>query len=228
MNDKRLQQEFDEYFKGAELPANLTADAKAEVKPRKKTGALKWFLRLAPVAAMLVAVICVAVAFFPSLSSGGTPDNQTPQGGGYSYYSLAGLAESCADPYSPQTDGLEFAKSLAVAHNADVSLTAYSENGKIKIARADINLIHGAYRHDAVIYVEYTDENTCFEDLKEYLNGEERSYSGQKYILNTGYDNGENIYKIYLNAGQVKYYVSVTTSEIRGYTYYLDLLAKYF
>ncbi len=235
MDDKRLQNEFDGYFRGAELPENLTADAKAQIKPRKKRGSVKWFLRLTPVAALLVAVVTAATVLSPRYLPGGNTvggdgsfgdhsAGSTPPGAGYEYYSLSELAERDVDPYETVTRGLEFARTFAFAKNADVSVTEYSKNDTVRIARADVALVNNGFRHDAVIYAEYTDGDARCRNLLEYADGEENYYRGTEYILNTEYDNGENVYKLFIDAGTVKYYLRIKTSQSLGYTYYFDIL----
>ena len=231
MDNKRLQTEFDEYFKGADLPANITADAKAQVKPRRRD-IRKWFLRLAPVAAAFVLIIAASVAFVNRFapndkgdanSSGGTDKDEATSK--YSYYSIDGLTNRRMDPYSSTTvKGLEFTKELAYSANSNVALTVFYEKENIKLAKAEISLLHNSYRHDVVLYAEYTDEYECFEDLKGYLTGAERYYRGQDYIYNENFDDGENVYMIYTYTGGIKYYLSVITSEPYGYLTYFDFL----
>lgn len=230
MDDKRLQTEFDEYFKGAELPANITADAKAQVKPRRRD-IRKWFLRLAPVAAAFVLIIAASVAFMNRFSPNGVGDsdsnndNKGDATSKYHYYSIDGLKGGRVDPYSSTTiKGLEFAKELAFSANSDIELTVFYEKENIKLAKAEISLLHNGYRHDAVLYAEYTDEYECFEELEDYLTGKEQYYHGYSYIYNQKYDEGENAYMIYMYTGEVKYYLSVMTSEPYGYLTYFDFL----
>lgn len=238
-----MQTEFDEYFEGVELPQNLTADAKAQVKPRKNRAGLKWFLRLAPVAVAIALVIAAAAMFFPSFSAGGNMSGAAPGGnqsagesnpgegpgeGDNPFYSLAELKASRENPYSSSLAGMGFAKTLALASNAAVELTAYYGDGKIRVARADISLVNGQYRHDAVIYAEYADGNMQLGDFIDYTYGAERYFRGQRYNVTADYDGGEEIYKIYIAAGGIKYYLSVETSESDGYLLYLQLLEKYF
>lgn len=225
MDDKKLQTEFDEYFKGAALPENMTADAKAHVKPRKRDG-LKWFLRLAPAAVASVLVIAVSVIVLNNaLPSVANPGNGTSSGDPYTYYTAAGLNEKYLDPYSADSvNGLEFAQMLAYASNSNINLTAFYEGEKVKLAKAEISLINNGYRHDTVLYAEYTDEYDCFEELKEYLTGIDMYYRGYSYVYNLSYDEGENVYMIYTYTGGVKYYLSVMTSEPNGYKMYFDYL----
>lgn len=227
MDDKRLQTEFDEYFKGANLPENMTADAKAQVKPRKK-GSFKWFLRLAPVAAAFILIIAASVVFLNKILPAG---NTNPDGEGknkYTYYGTEQLNEQNLDAYSViGIKGLEFVPTLAYSYSSNINLTAFYENENMLLAKAEISLLHNGYRHDAVLYAEFTDEYYCYSELSGYLVGEERDYCNQKYIFNhLSYDEGENVYTIYFYSGGVKYYLSVMTSEPNGYKLYFDFLQK--
>lgn len=220
MDDKRLQTEFDEYFKGAALPENITADAKSHVKPRKRDIG-KWILLLAPIAAAFVLIVTASVAFLnrTPINNGATDNTR------YSYYTAAGLDEKHIAPYSAKDiKGLEFVQSLAYKPDANINLTALYESENMVLAKAEISLLHDGYRHDAVMYAEYTDEYYCFEELKDYHTGDKLYYRGYDYIYNLTYDEGESVYMIYLYTGGVKYYFSVMTSEPDGYKIYLDLL----
>ena len=227
MDDKRLQQEFDEYFTASNLPENMTADAKAHVKARKREGLFKW-VRLVPVAAVTILLI-VGVSFMMnrfSTPGSSTGSDNSAERSEYTYYSSASLTSLPLDPYSAgKIEGLEFAEELAVTCNASIRLTGFRDDeGKLVYAQADVSMLHGGYRHDTVIYAEYTDEYVCLEDLKDYLTGSTSYYRGNDYVINTEFDDGENVYKIYLNTGKVKYYISVMTSEEYGYRYYLNFL----
>lgn len=229
MDDKRLQTEFDAYFKGAELPDNMTTDAKAHVKPRKRE-IRKWFLRLAPVAAAVVLIISLSVVFMnrfmPSNISDGNSGNMSGDANPhYSYYDIAELTRVPVDPYSANDiKGLEFAEKLAYMANSNINLTAFYESDNLILAKAEISLLHNRYRHDAVLYVEYTDENYCYEELTDFFNGENRKYGGYDYIYTQSFDEGEQVYMIYMYTGGVKYYLSVMTSEPDGFKIYFDLL----
>lgn len=225
MDDKRLQSEFDGYFKGANLPENMTADAKTQVKPRKRDG-LKWFLRLAPIAAAFVVVVAASVILLNNASPSGGSQTNDGIGSSYYYYTAADLSNPVyVDPYSAiDINGLEFAHTLAYAPNSNINLTAFYQSENMVLAKAEISLLHNGYRHDAWLYAEYTDEYYCFEELKKYLTGDEMYYRGYNYIYNLDYDEGENVYMIYMYTGEVKYYLSVMTSELYGYQFYLDLL----
>ena len=222
MDDKRLQNEFDGYFRGANLPSDMTADAKAQVKPHNRV-IRKWFLRLAPAAVAFVLVIALSIVFinrfYPSNTTGGDA------GLIYNYYSTEQLTSKYIDPYSAaDIKGLEFAEKLAFMQNTNVNLTAFYESDNMVLAKADITLLHNGYRHDAVLYAEYTNEYRYCEELKDYLTGEEYYYRTYNYLLTCDQVEGEPVYMIYLHNGGVKYYLSVMTSEVDGYKIYLDFL----
>lgn len=237
MDDKKLQNEFDEYFEGVNLPRNMTADAKAQVKPRKRD-IRKWFLRLAPVAAAFIFIVAASVAFMNKLSpfneANGSDQPSAPSNTDkndastrYSYYTIDELTGKRIDPYSASNvKGLEFAKDLADAQNSNINLTAFYESGNLILAQAVISLLRNGYRHDAVLYVEYTDEYCCFEELKDYIKGESLPYRGYELICNQAYDEGESVYTVYTYADGVKYYLYVMTSEPYGYRLYFDILKK--
>lgn len=222
MDDKKLQNEFDEYFRGANLPSDITADAKAHVKPRNRE-IRKWFLRLAPVAAAIVLVVAISIILLNRDFSAGTTGGDS--GTHYSYYNTAQLTDKSIDPYSAANiKGLEFAEKLAFMGNSNINLTAFYESENLILAKAEITLLHNGYRHDAVLYAEYTDEYYCYEELKDYLAGEENYYRSYNYLLTCDQIEGEPVYMIYLYTGKVKYYLSVITSEKDGYKVYLDFL----
>lgn len=217
MDDKRLQSEFDSYFKGAQLPDNMTADAKAQVKPRKRES-LKWIFRLAPVAAAFVVIVAISIGLYSNFNSENYPAQSN------TYY-IASLNSGQIDPYSAgKIEGLEFAARLAYTSNANVYVTAYYDDDTMYIAEAEITLLHNGYRHDTVLYAEFTDDDLYCEELKDFREGSHRYYRGYDYILNTSYDEGENVYTVYLNTGKVKYYLSVMTAEEYGYEIYLKFL----
>lgn len=222
MDDKNLKTQFDEYFEGAKLPEGITADAKAHVKAPKREG-IKWFMRLAPAFAAAVVILVGAVIMVRNFNFNFGLDE--PQ---YIYYSAEGLTSENIDPYSIEDGGLLFLNELAYSSTADVRrVTAFSSSGTVKFARAEISMLHEGYRHDTVIYAEFTGEYECLDELESFLEGESRFYQNSNYIFNTDYDDGENVHKIYMRYGGVKYYISVTTSETDGYTVYLDLIKKF-
>lgn len=233
MDDKRLQSEFDGYFSGANLPDNMTADAKAQVRPRKRE-IRKWFLRLAPIAAAFILIVSVSVVFInrfmPSNVSGGSNAGSAPPpsdgSAKYVYYTAETLSSKRMDPYaSTDIDGLEFVYDLTQVPNSNIYLTVFFQNENMVLAKAEISLLHNGYRHDTVLYAEYTNE--YFDELKEFLDGDERRYLGYEYLYTLDYDGGEQVYKIYMQDGGVKYYLSVMTSEPDGYGIYLNFLKNY-
>lgn len=222
MDDKRLQTEFDEYFKGAQLPENITADAKAQVKQRKGQS-LKWFFRLAPVAAAFAIIIAVTIVFYGRFNAPADgPEGAEPPA--YSYYSASSLTAENINPYESAPQGLEFIGNLIEKRNSSVEVCAYYSDGELTLAQADVSLLQGGYRYDATIFVEYTDEYCCYEELQDYLSGETINRAGRSYILNTDYDEGEKVYKVYFKNGNIKYYLYVMTAAENGYLKILDIL----
>ena len=84
MKDNRLEEEFDEYFKGVNIPDDITADAKKCVTPRRKV--MPKFVKFASIAASFVLVFAVALTvifkndFKKGSSNGGdaSVDNTRP------------------------------------------------------------------------------------------------------------------------------------------------------
>ena len=231
MDDKNLQSEFDGYFKGANLPENITADAKAQVKPRKRD-IRKWFLRLAPVAAAIVLIVALSVVFInrfeSSIAPGSDGNFSESNGDRYTYYSSAELSQPVLmDPYSAKgVKGLKFAEELYDSPNSTINLTAFYQGENLVLTKAEMSFLHNGYRHDAVLYVEFTEEYYCFDELKDYFEGNERYYLGYDCILTEKYDEGENVYMLYTQASGVKYYLSVMTSEPEGYRAYFNFFEK--
>ena len=59
MKDDRLEKEFEEYFKGVNIPDDITGDAKKSVKPRRKISPK--FVKFASIAASIVLVFAVSL-----------------------------------------------------------------------------------------------------------------------------------------------------------------------
>lgn len=222
-NDKKLKEEFDEYFKGVNLPDNLTADAKTHVKKHNKIS-FKWVYALAPIA--VAAVLIIGYAAYMNLipGSGSSPMDGKDENTAGDYYSSQSLAKENLDINAASAMvGLEFTKAFEYNRNVYADLFAYrSADSEIKFVEAAVTVLHYGYRHDAVIIAEFADK--CLEDKRDFLEGEEKSYMGNSYIYNSGYDNGEPVHRIYTVYKNVKYYISVTTSEQAGYLVYLNLI----
>lgn len=213
MSDKKLQHEFDEYFEGANLPENITADAKAQVRTKKRGGFLKWLAPAVLAAVLLsVGILAVYMNFSPVFQSANNPNSADHPD--YIFYSSAPLTEAPIDPYSADDiKGLDFAKKLAVSKYTTVRLSGFSDGSDLKYAQATASMIQNGFRYDAVIYTEYTEEYVCLDELQSFLSGTERIMNGCSCIFNTSYDRGENVYKIYFIKNGVKYYISVMTSD---------------
>ena len=84
MKDKKLEEEFDEYFKGVNISADITADAKKSVKAKRNI--MPKIVKFASIAASIVLVFAVSLAVIlrtdfnkvsdNNPSSGNTSDNE--------------------------------------------------------------------------------------------------------------------------------------------------------
>lgn len=228
-DEKKLQEEFDEYFGGVNLPDNMTADAKLHVKRRKNTG-LIWLKRLAPIAAAAVLIVAFTVFFnLAPRANGGSDGFDSPQNQGntspqYSFYTADKLIPENMDiTVADKIAGLKFTEKFIFKKNVSASVTAYSDAaGRLIFAEINVSLIYNGYRHDGVIIAEFTDRYVCLDDMKDYLEGSNRTYYDMEYVYNGGEDKGEPVHRVFACKNDVKYYISVTTAQKSGYMLYVD------
>ncbi|MDE7082384.1 MAG: hypothetical protein K2O89_01610 [Clostridia bacterium] len=230
MKDKRLEEKFEGYFEGVEIPAlpnNIVADAKKSVQRRES----KWprFAKIASIAASFVLVFAVAAVLIARADfsafdqSGAAGDGQTAK-----IYGVSEVEYIDADAYTlSSVDGsLKFIETLAYAGNADVrtAVTSHFADGETAFAYAQVTLIAGV-RYDAEIIVEFT-ENT-FEPLTAYADGAAGNYRGLSYRLTKEIaKNGEPVNKLLVEKGGIKFYFNVQSSDENSYIKCLELLLQ--
>lgn len=243
MKDKKLEEQFNEYFEGAEIPEGLAKDAKKYVK---KPVRLPNFLKYFSVAASFLLCIVVAImlimrgpekvtppdsADIPSISDNNPsePSEGQPQSPAQpeivNYYSASDLTVNGVSAYSLSQNKpeLKFLSRLALTKNADVTAyTAEFDGGQTAFIRAEITLVDGG-RDETEMFIEYAED--VYEPLKDYHTGK-RLYYGNKefYITSETAENGEPVSKVYTQKDGVKYYFSVTSSNIESYKKYLKLI----
>ncbi len=221
MKDDKLEKEFEEYFKGANTPNGITADAKKYVKP--KTAFLPKFVKLASVAASFALVFAVAVAIVLKRNVDSVPTE--PQVG---YYTDADLDLQKTSAYAVYDlhPSLAFIQNLAVSSNASVDgCTAGYRDGKLTLVKADVNLLANLCRDETTVYVEFTDETAVYAELADYADGSKGSYGGINYYLTSGTaENGEPRYRLHAYYGGVKYYFDVRSTDRNAYEKYLRMI----
>lgn len=243
MKDKKLEQEFDEYFKGVKTPDHITGDAKRFVEPKKKV--MPKFLKFASIAASFVLVFAVAITVILKTDIGKTPSDtpvadgsqQLPNGvptppedNGFKFYTDADLDTQAADAYTASSlhSSLRFIEKFAVASNASVeNLKAGYKNGKLALVQADASIINGLSRDETKIFVEFTEDDLIYSGLDGYYDGEKMYYYGVEYYLTKRTaENGEPEFKLHIIYNGVKYYFLVQSSDRKAYQKYLNIIVK--
>lgn len=238
MKDKKLEQEFGEYFKGVNIPDDITDDAKRYVKP--KQSAMPKFLKFASIAASFALVFAVSLTIIlkvdfnknDDIHYGGTvsPSSPAPDDNGLKLYTDADLTAENANAYSISTvdSSLKFIENFAIASNASVnSCTASYRGGKLALAKAEITILSSGVRDDITVFVEFTEKNTVYSGLEEYYEGREGTFRGAEYYLTQGTaENGEPQFKLHVTYKGVKYYFNVTSTDEKAYERYLNLIVK--
>ncbi len=232
MKDKRLEEQFKEYFDGVEipeLPNNIVADAKKSVKRRESK--LPRFAKIASIAASFVLVFAVAAVLiartdFSAIGSDGAGGSSSD--GSVLTYNVSELRfdEENAYSLSAVDKSLKFIENLAYTPNAEVkrAVTSHFADEKTAFAYAEVTLVAGA-RYDAQIFVEYAEET--FEPLKGYSGGAAENYRGINYYLTKETaENGELVNKLLVVKGGVKYYFNVQSSDENAYIKCIELLLQ--
>ena len=240
MKDKKLEQEFEEYFEGANIPDDITGDAKKFVKPKQSV--MPKFLKFASIAASFVLVFAVALTIIlkadfnkvdkdPSAGNSGTAPS-SPDDNGFRYYTDAELTHENANAYSLSSvdKSLKFIENFAIASNASVNSckTSFNAEKELVLASAEITVLNGLSRDETKVFVEFTDEKVIYDELADYYNGSVGTYRGAEYYLTEGgvSENGEPQFKLNISYRGVKYYFNVTSSDEKAYERYLNLIVK--
>lgn len=240
MKDKRLEQEFEEYFKGVNTPDNITGDAKKLVSPKKKI--MPKFLKFASIAACFALVFAVSLTVILKTDLIKTPSdtttdasrpNDVPDNSGeniFKFYTDADLETKDVNAYSASklNSSLKFIEKFAVADNADVAVCkAGYKDGTLALVQADASIINGLNRDETKIYVEFTEGNLIYDGLDEYYTDKKLYYRGAEYYLTqrTG-ENGEPEFKLHILYNGVKYYFLVQSSDRKAYQKYLSIIVN--
>lgn len=228
MKDDRLEKEFEEYFKGASAPDDITRDAKKYVKP--KYAFMPKFVKFASIAASFIVVCALALTFILRNNRVDSPSDDAAIPPSVVYYTDTDLETKAASAYSASRldPSLKFIQNFALASNADVEkFSAGYKDGKLTLVKAEVNILNGLSRDDTEIYVEYTDKNHVYFPLSDYSGGERHSYRGAEYYLTANTcENGEPEYKLHVLYGGVKFYFSVRSSDTKAYAKYLNMVIK--
>lgn len=234
MKDDKLEKEFEEYFKGVNTPDNITGDAKKYVRTEKR--AMPKFLKFASVAASFLLVFALSLTvilktdLFKKTDGSTDSDASPPSESIFRFYSDSELESRNADAYSVSSldKSLIFLQNLAVADNAQVSgCKAGYKDGKLFLVEADSELRYGLNRDRTKIYVEFTEENLVYSELKDYYGGSKYYFNGAEYYLTeqTG-ENGEPEFKLHISYNGVKYYFFISSPDEEAYIKYLYLIVK--
>ena len=242
MKDERLEKEFEKYFDGVNISDDILADAKASVKPKRKT--MPKIIKYVSIAASIVLSFTVAIAvMFKSGFIETAPNNGTLNGGNSSsptpgdgesgdssfvLYTDSDLVQSYQSAYSISSinSSLKFIENFAYAYNATVeTCQAGYLDEKLALVTAEVSVLNGLYRDETTVYVEFTDANRIYNGLADYYDGKVyRYYGAQYYLTKTTAQNGEPEYKLHISYRGVKYYFSVHSSDYSAYEKYLDLV----
>lgn len=234
MKDKRLEEQFKEYFEGVtppELPNNIVADAKKSVKRRDIR--LPRFAKIASIAASFVLVFAVAAvliarADFSAIVPDHSEDNSSGDAAEIKTYAVSELRYDEENVYdlSATNKNLKFIETLAYMNNAEVSkvYTSHFADEDTAHVYAEATYVASA-RYDMQIFVEFSDKT--FEPLKEYSEGTAGKYRGISYYLTQEVaENGEPVNKLLAVKGGVKYYFTVQSSDENSYIKCLEMLLR--
>lgn len=234
MKDKRLEEQFKEYFEGVtppELPNNIVADAKKSVKRRDRR--LPRFAKIASIAASFVLVFAVAAvliarADFSAIIPDNSEDNSSGDAADIKTYAVSELRYDEENVYdlSATNKNLKFIETLAYMNNAEVSkvYTSHFADEDTAHVYAEATYVASA-RYDMQIFVEFSDKT--FEPLKEYSEGTAGKYRGISYYLTQEVaENGEPVNKLLAVKDGVKYYFTVQSSDENSYIKCLEMLLR--
>lgn len=230
MKDKRLEKEFDEYFKGVSTPDNITADAKKYVKP--KSSFMPKFLKLASVMASCILVVTLSVIIVMNRQTVTPPtaDNQPPadESAAPSVYYESELTAKDADAYALSENArLKLITKLAHSGNTRVyDCVSYYSGEELVLFGAKVDMLYSLTRYDANVYIEFATDKV-YEPLKDYTKSEKKVYRGAEYYVNeTVADNGEPQFKLCVTYKGVKYYFDIISTDSQAYIKYLEFVVK--
>ncbi|MDE6441440.1 MAG: hypothetical protein K2L12_01640 [Clostridia bacterium] len=252
MKDKRLEKEFDEYFKGVSTPDNITADAKKYVK--QKNSFMPKFLKIASVMASCILVVTLSVIIVMNRPTVTPPsaDNNPPATGlpsdpsapsdndppaeilppDYSsstlYYYDENLTTADADAYAlPGNAHYKLIKKLANSKNASVyDCKNYYFDDELVLFSARVEMLYSLTRYDAQVYIEFAPDKV-YAPLKDYTDPEKKNYKGvEYYVSETVSANGEPQFKLCAVYKGAKYYFDIISSDRQAYIKYLEFVVK--
>lgn len=232
MKDKKLEEQFNEYFGGVELPEDIAADAVKQVKAQKRHSAASRIIKYCSIAAAVI--LCCTVTLVGLARSGifkqDDEASAPPAVGGtpsYTYYGDGELTYKALNPYAASGvhPSLEFLENLALYNNAYVKADECSfDGGERALIKADVTYVDGA-RYDAEIYIEFTDKR--YSPVSGYAEGTQGYYRGHEYFLTQETaENGEPVNKLYFEKDGLKYYLYVESSDSEAYLKYLYFIFK--
>lgn len=236
MKDKNLQKEFEEYFKGVNISDDITADAKAQVKPKRII--MPKIVKFASIAASIVLVFAVTLTLIFSSDFKKTyPNDEMPNSGAaapdssaFKFYTDSDLTQYNQNAYSISSlnYSLHFIENIAYAQNATVeNCKAGYRSGKLALVTAEVSIVNGLNRDDTTVFVEFTDEKLIYDELADYYDGKAYNYFGAQYFLTeTTDENGEPQFKLHILYDGVKYYFSVRSSDLKAYEKYLNMVTE--
>lgn len=247
MKDDKLEKQFDEYFENVKTPDNITADAKRYVK--RKNAVTPRFVKFASIAASFVLVLAISLTVILTTRQEvpAAPDNSANGGASepgtsdedsvnspdgtwhFVSYADSDLSVEQTEVYgiTKLNNSLKFIRNLAYSGASVTECFAGYMNGGLAIVKADVSLIDGLSRHEAKVFVEFTDADTVYSPLTNYYRGTKGTYSGVTYYLTRETaENGEPLNKLQFTYGGVKYYFSVSSSDENSYMKYLKLIIK--
>ena len=251
MKDDKLEKEFDEYFKGVNIPDDITADAKKSV--RQKRSIMPKIAKFASIAASIVLVFAVALAVIlktdfnkadgnesdapgttqpgsDNSSENASGDTDNSGGAKFRFFAESDLSQRNENAYalSSLDPSLKLIEKFAYAKNASVeTCKAGYMDGKLMLVTAKVNIISGLTRDETSIFVEFTDKDLIYGELADYYDGEIYYYgSAQYYLTQTTAQNGEPEFKLHILYKGVKYYFNVHSSDKNAYEKYLNFVTE--
>ena len=210
MKDGTIEQQFRNYFAGAELPEIDLSAAKRAVreKPRRSRAFYAALTSITSAAACLILTIALLIHFLPMRN----------------IYSIADAADPRPVSYteiSEQYEAAEMFAPFSLATNADAQYAVYSAKGREALLRADLNYIGGNVRFTATVWLDLTDGKLTAEELKPYQELEGKA-AGYRY--ETEYVNGEYVSRAYCVIGESRCFIDVSSHSAKAVSMLVDML----